>query len=64
MIGLVVKMNSRSNFDSDGRSDVLWRNDSGQVSIWDMNGATITNNHSVGSLTPDWVILSHHYDVL
>jgi hypothetical protein len=43
---------------------VLWRNDSGQVAVWDMNGATITNNHSVGSLTPDWFILNHRYDVL
>ena len=37
-----------------GNSDVLWRNDSGQVSIWEMNGATITNNHAVAALSSDW----------
>jgi hypothetical protein len=29
-------------FNGDGKSDILWRNDNGQVSIWMMNGAQIT----------------------
>jgi hypothetical protein len=39
--------------------------------MWEMNGATITSNHTVtyqgGAPAPianDWTILSHQYDVL
>src|SRR5262249_56998427 len=28
-------------FDGDGKSDILWRNDSGQVYIWEMNGLNV-----------------------
>jgi len=35
-------------FDGDGRSDVLWQNDSGQAGLWLMNGATILSGPTVG----------------
>ncbi len=35
-----------SDFSGDGRSDVLWRNTSGQTVLWTMNGSTITGSAS------------------
>ena len=37
----------RNDFNGDGKSDILWRNDFGSVALWQMNGATVTS----GSLT-------------
>jgi len=36
-----------SDFDGDGRSDILWRNTSGEVAVWLMNGAAITSSADV-----------------
>ena len=30
-------------FNGDGKSDILWRDTSGNVAIWEMNGTTILN---------------------
>ena len=64
-------MQDVGDYNSDGQSDVLWRNDSGQVVVWEMNGAQIVSNHTVtyqgGTPAPiglDWTVLSHHYDLL
>ena len=27
-----------SDFNGDGKSDILWQNDNGQVAIWELNG--------------------------
>jgi hypothetical protein len=48
----------------DGRSDVIWRNDSGQTVIWEMNGTTIADNHTVGTIAFDYAPLTHHYDLI
>ena len=36
-------------FDGDGRSDILWRNISGAVGYWAMNGAAILSMPILGS---------------
>ena len=38
-------MQDVGDYNVDGHSDVLWRNDSGQVVIWEMNGNQIVSNH-------------------
>ena len=43
-----------ADFGGDGRSDVLWRNDSGQVALWTMDGAQITNNELVATVGDSW----------
>jgi len=44
-------------FDGDGKADVLWRQSSGALAMWDMNGATVTSSNTVtyqgNALTPD-----------
>jgi hypothetical protein len=37
-------------FTGDGRADVLWRETSGRVVLWEMNGATIVTNTSVADV--------------
>jgi uncharacterized delta-60 repeat protein len=44
---LTSRIINRTDFNNDGKSDILWRNDFGSVAIWQMNGATVTS----GSLT-------------
>jgi hypothetical protein len=41
-------------FNADGMSDVLWRNTSGAVGMWLMNGATIAQNSAVASAPTTW----------
>jgi hypothetical protein len=44
-------------FNDDGYSDALWRNTSGAVGMWLMNGATIAQNSAVGSAPTIWSIV-------
>jgi hypothetical protein len=40
------KINGIADFNGDGKSDILWRNDSsGQVAVWTMNGATVLSRN-------------------
>ena len=45
-------------YNGDGNSDVLWRNDSGQVYVWEMNGLQIQTEGSVvhAAVPNDWHI--------
>jgi hypothetical protein len=58
-------------FNGDGKTDLLWRTDSGALAIWEMNGTQInaadylrTGQASVGAPGADWTIVQHHYDLL
>ncbi len=44
-------------FDGDGKSDILWRDTSGNVAIWLMNGAQVTLAAGVGSAPTSWSIV-------
>jgi hypothetical protein len=35
-------------FDGDGKTDILWRDTSGNVAIWEMNGTTVLNPNTAG----------------
>ena len=43
-------------YQGDGKSDILWRNDGGLVAIWQMNGATLVNGEVVATIPTDWKI--------
>ena len=64
-------MHDAGDYNGDGKTDILWRNDSGQVGVWEMDGNQIVSNHTVtyqgGAPAPiglDWTVQNHHYDVL
>jgi FG-GAP repeat/FG-GAP-like repeat len=45
-------------FNGDGYSDILWRDTSGNVAIWEMNGTTVLNPNTagVGNVPTTWSI--------
>jgi FG-GAP repeat len=47
------KISGTSDFDGDGKSDILWRNDNGAVETWLMNGSTVT---AANLVTPNPVV--------
>ena len=47
---------NRNDFNGDKKSDILWRNDDGRVSLWQMNGATSTNTTVFATVSTDWKI--------
>jgi hypothetical protein len=49
-------------FNADGKSDILWRHDSGQVYFWEMDGLQITAEGAVvhAPVPNDWHIFSQH----
>jgi hypothetical protein len=44
-------------FNGDGKSDILWRHDSGYVVEWLMNSNQIASNLGVAGVTTDWHIV-------
>jgi hypothetical protein len=44
-------------FNGDGKADILWRNASGQIYIWYMNGLTVTSQTLVSGVDPEWQVL-------
>jgi uncharacterized delta-60 repeat protein len=46
---------TRNDFNGDGNSDILWRNNDGSVAQWQMNGKNVTPS-AIGKLTSDWTI--------
>src|SRR5208282_1329720 len=46
-------------FNGDGKSDILWRDTSGDVAIWEMNGTTILNPTAtyVATVPTTWSIV-------
>ncbi|MBR1124542.1 PD40 domain-containing protein [Bradyrhizobium lablabi] len=52
---MVTPVNDAPNdFNGDGRSDIVWRHDSGVGQIWDMDGATILDANSLGAVPTTW----------
>jgi hypothetical protein len=42
----------------DGKSDIIWRDGSGNVAIWEMNGTSVLNQASsfVANVAGNWLI--------
>jgi ELWxxDGT repeat protein len=43
-----------SDFNADGKSDLLWQNSSGEVVIWELNGTSVLRSASLGNPGPSW----------
>jgi hypothetical protein len=44
-------------FNGDGKSDILWRDTSGNTAVWFMNGATSIGGGSLGTVPTSWSIV-------
>jgi M6 family metalloprotease-like protein len=51
--------NPTSDFDADGRRDLLWRHTSGQTAIWFMNAGDTLGGGSFTSVDPSWSIVGN-----
>jgi hypothetical protein len=50
-------------FNDDGMSDLLWRDNSGNVAIWLMNGTTVLpSSASLGNVATSWTIQGTNAD--
>jgi hypothetical protein len=45
--------------DGDRTSDILWRNDTGQLGLWEMSGAQILSALNLGIVGNDWSLALH-----
>jgi hypothetical protein len=54
-----VGLTDTHDFNGDGYSDILWRDNSGNMAIWEMNGSTILNenNAGLGGVSTVWSIV-------
>jgi hypothetical protein len=43
-----------SDFNADGKSDLLWQNSSGEVVVWELNGTSVLRSASLGNPGPSW----------
>ena len=43
-------------FDGDGRTDILWRENSGGVAMWLMDGPTVKSGSTVANLWIGWTV--------
>jgi hypothetical protein len=49
-------------YNGDGMSDLLWRDNSGNTSIWFMNGVTVPTTGAVGNIPTNWTVQSVNAD--
>jgi hypothetical protein len=48
------KVGEIGDFNADGKADLLWRNDNGAVTMWQMDGSNVIGNNFVTSLDSTW----------
>jgi Ca2+-binding RTX toxin-like protein len=54
----VLNTSTPSDFNNDGKSDILWRNENGDVALWQMNGSTLTTGSVFANVSTAWKIAS------
>ena len=53
-VGPTWHVAAAADFNGDGKSDILWQNDSGMPAIWTMDGTTITAGTYLPDVGPGW----------
>ena len=56
MVGNDWHIADTGDFNGDRTSDILWRHDSGQLAIWDMNDGQQSGYHFLGFVGSDWAL--------
>ncbi len=55
--GWVLPTTSNHDYNGDGKSDIAWRDSSGNTSVWLMNGALVTSTGGFGAVPLVWSIV-------
>ncbi|MBV9219279.1 MAG: hypothetical protein JOY94_07670, partial [Methylobacteriaceae bacterium] len=48
-------------YNKDGTSDILWRNDNGDVKTWEMQNGVLLGTTDLGIVGPSWHIDGNHF---
>jgi hypothetical protein len=61
-VAFKIAIANAHDFNGDGYSDIFWRDTSGNLAIWQMQGSTITNPNSagLGGVATTWSIVGQH----
>jgi phospholipase/lecithinase/hemolysin len=54
---LIVPYTDTHDFNGDGKSDILWQDNGGNVGTWLMNGTSIMSTAVLGNVPPNWSIV-------
>jgi hypothetical protein len=54
--GLSIRSSDFGDFNGDGKSDIVWRDNTGNTAIWLMNGATVSSAVVGGGVPTTWSI--------
>ena len=46
-----------ADFNGDGQGDLLWRDSSGNIAVWLMNGATVMSSAALGNVPTTWMVV-------
>ena len=60
IVRLVPTPTNSHDFSGDGKSDILWRNTSGLVAAWLMNGGAVVQSAAVGTVPTSFSIIGQH----
>ena len=55
-LGTSWRLAGAEDYNGDGRADILWQNTNGTVSMWQMDGSTVTASPVVGNLGSGWAV--------
>jgi FG-GAP-like repeat len=56
ILARILDTSIKTDFGSDRKSDILWRNSNGSVYAYQMNGTSVASEGLLGTATNDWVI--------
>ena len=62
VVPLAWSVTQTGDYDGDGKSDILWRDTSGNVAMWFMNGAQVRQSAGVGNVPTVWSIQGANAD--
>ena len=47
-------------YNGDGKSDILWKDGTGNLAIWFINGSSVASTASLGNVGTSWAVLSQN----
>jgi hypothetical protein len=58
VVGSPWHVGDTGDFNGDGKSDIVWRNDNGATSVWELDGGHVIGVTSLGTVGTDWHLLA------